>query len=204
MAYIQYDPNKPGDRERAYNEMFLLMIACWGSLAALIYYLYSICLLFSGTWSVGVLYSAALLVGMALFDFFVFTSAWDKKSKKHLAKKYFLFFFGGLIDGTGLVAAIIAVLAMCHTGDGLGLLLLSVLAIIAVTIGIFLVNRKIEGKGPIILFSKEDVLCCSQPVGRSDGTASAPDAIYCHRCGKKLPDDSEFCSSCGTKLNLEN
>ncbi|MDQ3013301.1 MAG: PH domain-containing protein [Acidobacteriota bacterium] len=28
--------------------------------------------------------------------------------------------------------------------------------------------------------------------------------MYCHRCGNKVPPDSEFCNSCGSKIRTEN
>lgn len=215
MAYIRYNPNEPGDRERAYGEFFIGFIFLWGSVGSVIYYICSLVSLFKGNYSENMLYSSGLLIAMAIIDFFIVFSKADGDSKKEAAKSYFLFFFGGAIDLAGVIAIIVAINTLCHQGTGTVLLICSILAILIVTFAVIMIYRKIEGYGPpsIKLLTDKNLSVAieqasigkSAPVVKSISpsvpqTIQESNYIFCHKCGKKLPEDSEFCSSCGARL----
>lgn len=206
MAYIRYDPNKPGDRERAYGEFFWGFIVLWGTVGSVIYYLYSIVPFIKGNWSENVLYSIGFYALMGVLDFF-FLNAGNKQKRK-AAGKFFTIFFGGMLDITAVIALIVSILSLCHGGSGLFLFLLSILSILIVTVIIWMLCQKFDGR-KIKLFTesnfedsvqKQAPLECAQCNSTQTNLKQEQSVIYCHKCGKQLPNDSSFCSSCGTKL----
>lgn len=204
--YIRYDPNKPGDRERAYGQFFLGLIVVWGTVGSAIYYLCSIIPFIKGCWSKNVLYSIGFYALMGVLDFFALNAG--NKQKRKTAGKFFAIFLGGMLDITAIIALIISILSLCHGGSGLSLLLLSILSILIITVAIWLLCQKFDSR-KIKLFTEKNLddsvqkqapLECAQSNWGQTNLKQEMSVIYCHKCGKQLPDDSGFCSSCGTKL----
>ncbi len=215
MPYIryEYDPNDPNSkaeaRARAYGQYFLGFIFLWGSVGSVIYFICSLVSLFEGNYSESILYSSGLLVLVAIVDFYILFYRLDKKDRKEVARKYFLFFFGGALDLSGLIAIVVSVSSLCHNGSGAILLICSVFAVLIVTFLVVIVYRRIEGYGAIRvkLFTERDlppITTSTFCANKKDGNATIPEiiseCIFCHKCGKRLPADSEFCSACGTRL----
>ena len=212
MAYIRYDPNDPGDRARAYGNAFLGYILFAGGLGSIIYYIYSLVALFKGNYSENLWYSLGLLTLMAIYGFFVFFANIMDGTKLEAAKRYFLFYVGGTLDVSAIIGIIVAIGLLTHEGEGTGLLICSILVVLVVTLAVIVLYRKIEGYGPISIkwFGDKDVVSeiSKETIRPTDFSIPKPvvqnisemSYIYCHKCGKKLPDDSGFCSSCGTKL----
>lgn len=212
MPYIRYNPHEPGDREIAYMEWFLGLIFLWGSVGSIIYYICSLVSLFKGNWSENIFYSIGLLFAMSIVDFFILYAKKDKESKKESAKKYYLLCCGSAVDLAGIVAIIVSINLLCHTGSGTLLLTCSIICVMFVTIIVVILYRRIEGCGArqLRLFTDKtlaaeiDKLASTNAARTSnDGIVQAAadtDDIYCHKCGKKLPNDSVFCNACGTRL----
>lgn len=217
MPYITYDPDEPGDRDRAYLSAFLGLIVTMGSIGGAFYYIFSLIDLFHGKWSADILYSFGLLSLISVVVFFVLFARLDKELRSEIAKKYFLFFFGGMLDLSGVIGTIIAIHSLCTARTGTLLLIGSLISILLITLAIILLYRKIEGYAPIKLFADKDVVSeinrasVQQPLVIQPKTTpnqsqciipntSETNYFYCHKCGKKLPDDSSFCNSCGTRL----
>lgn len=206
MAYITYDPNKPGDRERAYGQMLLGFVVLGGSIGSAIYYLVAATAALKGNGAGTLINALGCVVVMAMIDFFALFSKWPKEAKRVLFKKYCTCFFFGLIDLTSVWAAIISIRALCHEGTGAAMLGTSIfVALIASIIWWYLLQR-INGR-TVKLFSDDDSTNIENNIDAvSYNTADAPQNdnqkqyFFCHKCGTKLPDDSIFCSSCGTRL----
>lgn len=212
MAYIRYNPNDPKDRESAFRDYFLGLIFLWGSIGGIVYYICSFVSLFKGNYSANVLYSSGLLVIVAIIDFLILFSKDDRDSKVESAKSFFLFFIGGAIDLAGFIAVIVAISSLCHKGTGTLLLICSVVGILIVTLLVVVIYRKIEGCSPFAtrFLTDRDLSFQIRKTALQDKNSIVERCscehildsryIYCHRCGNRLPEDSEFCSSCGAKL----
>lgn len=212
MPYVYYDPNKPGDRERAYGGYFLAFISLWGSLGSAILYLYEFAALFEGDYSEeNVLYAVGWLIAMAVIDFFVLFSGIRGKAKRNMAKSYFLLFFGGMIDSTGIIAIVVSVRSLCSEGTGIALLIYAILGVLIVSLVVALLYRRIKGRDSthIRLFTDKRLSYQINDLplpesNKQDNFANSSvkecGFVYCHKCGKRLLDDSVFCSSCGSRL----
>lgn len=204
--YIRYNPNDPDDRDRAYGRFFLEFIVLWGTVGSAIYYLFAITSFIKGNWSENVLYSIGFYTLMGVVDFFALTAGISPKRKA--AGKFFTIFFGGMLDATAIIALIISILSLCHREAGLSLLTFSILSILVVTVVIWMLCQKFDGR-KIKLFTEsnsDNSIQKQAPPEYAQSNWAQIDlkqersVIYCHKCGKQLPDDSSFCSSCGTKL----
>lgn len=212
MAYIHYNPNEPGDRERAYGVAFLGIFLGWGSLGGIIYYLCSFVSLFNEGYSQNVLYSSGFLLLMALSDFLAFSRNTDRTSRKKLAQSFFVLFLGGAVDLVGLIAIVTAISSISHNGTGTLLLCCSIFGTLLVTFTTLFAYRKIKSDDlyAMKLSTDKDVIKkISQISSKNEELHKADDLsgitsdlqyIYCYKCGKKLQGDSTFCSACGAKL----
>ena len=216
MAYIryEYDPNDPNSEEearaKAYGQFFCGFILLWGSLGCIIYFICSLVSLFNGSYSEDLLYSIGLLVIISIIDFFILFGSWSRADKKEMAKKYFLLFFGGALDLSGIIAIIVSIYSLCHYGYGATLLICGLLGVTLNTIVIVSLYRKFEGYGPIKirLFTEKEPTNSSFGIENINNerrnlettTSTVSGHIFCHKCGKCLPENSAFCSSCGMKL----
>lgn len=206
MAYIRYNPNEPGDRERAYGQFYLGLIVLWGTIGSAIYYLCSIVPFIKGNWSENVLYSIGLYVLMGVIDFFSLNARNSQKRKA--AGKFFTLFFGGMLDATAVIAIILSILSLCHGDGGFLLLFFSIVATLIITLTIWMLCQKFDGRKPKLFtegnrdgYKHTNVTVENAPSGWAQTNVKQQlPMIFCHRCGKQLAGDSEFCSSCGTKL----
>ena len=84
------------------------------------------------------------------------------------------------------------------------------MGVILNTVVIISMYRKLEGYGPvkIRLFTEKESINSSFGVENINNekrnlestTSAVSGHIFCHKCGKCLPENSVFCSSCGIKL----
>lgn len=153
MAHIRYDPNKPGDRQHAYGEFFLSFIFWVGTIGSVIYYLCSIISFIKEGWSENILYAIGFCTLMGVLDFFILYAG--NRQKRKAAGKFFTIFYGGMLDITAIIALIISVLSLCHGESGLSLLIFSILSILIVTVVIWILCQKFDGR-KIKLFTERN------------------------------------------------
>ena len=210
MSYIFYNPHEPGSRGRALWEFYVKLFAFWGTVGSIIYYICSLVSLFKGNYSKNLLYSIGLIVLMSIVFFLCFFSEIFCETTVISAKNYFLFFVGGILDLSAIVGIIVSIASLCHNGEGIPLLIYSVFGVLGVTIVVVILYRKFEGYEQVKLFADKKILLEIKKENASQSIFVNTQAFiqnncktscfYCHRCGEKLPYDSKFCSSCGTKL----
>lgn len=206
MAYVTYDPNKPGDRERAYGHMLLGLVVIGGTVGSAFYYLFSVTSVLKGNGTGEFINALGSVIVMAIIDYFALFAGQKKGSKKTILKKYCTCFFGGIIDITAILSAIIAVLSLCHEGYGVVMLIISILVTLVTSLIWWYLYQRIEGN-IVKLFSDKTSSCTKNSLnGISNSTMSdsqnngQKQYFFCHKCGTKLLDDSIFCSTCGMKL----
>lgn len=216
MAYIkyEYDPNDPQSeaeaRLKACGEMLLGIILIWGSLGCIVYYSCCLISLFEVMAFKNVFFSLGALAIVSVVDFFILFGERTTSEKKQMAKRYFLFWVGGTVELSGIIAIVVSVYTLCHRGDRVVLLICTVLILILNTIVTILIYRKLEGceRLNIRLFTEKNTtdLILGKELEKEKKYIQAYTAsidkkfIYCHECGKRLPSNSAFCSSCGIKL----
>lgn len=219
MAYIRYDPNKPGDREEACIMYAISVIAICGSFGGSICYIYWLIHLLKGNYSENFLYSLIMVAIIAIIDFIAFFPKKNRKQRAKTAKKFFLLFISGILVLSGTIGVIVAITSLCNDGTGLILFLCCLLEILTIVLISILLYRKNEGIGPIKLYINKEKLFeinnLTDSVSVSQATISSQanniagtveqsifeqGFLFCHKCGKKLPSDSAFCSSCGTAI----
>lgn len=202
MPYISYDPNKPGDRERAAAGCFIGPIIILGSVASIVFYFCSLISLFKGDPTPNLIYSVSSLLVLSFIDISYISS-----NSESIKKGYFIIFYGVVLELTGIVAIIMAIISIYQNSTGMLLLICSLFGVVVVALITILLYRKNIGSS-VKLFSDKDLLLdlddnqtssCESTNGDSP-TAACTDAFYCHKCGKKLPFDSNFCSACGAKI----
>ena len=207
MAYIkyEYDPNVPNDKERAYskavNQLLLGLLFLWGSIGSIVYFISSTFSLVTEHCLEDMFYSTGLLCLMSVIDFFILFGSFNRKDRKMIASKYFLFFLGGTIDLGGTIVIFSSIYTLCHYEYGLNLLVSAILVIILTTTIVYLIYRKIEGYAPInIKLFAEKEFKYSEEKNTQSAFLHSSKHIFCHKCGKYLPTDSNFCVLCGTAL----
>lgn len=210
MPYInyEYDPNNPESkyeaRQKAYWEFILGNTLILGLIGCIIYYICSLVSCINGDYSANIFYSFGLIFILSVGVFHVLTIGCDKYSKKEFACKYFVFFFGGILEFSAIISIIVSI---CyyeqHGGD---LFVFSVLAALIIAICIELMNKILVEKKSFKLFTQKEL---SQTIlseankkddDHTDTNTERKENIYCHKCGKCLPKENVFCSFCGTKL----
>jgi len=194
MAYIKYtihpdDPDKTFyERNKAYGLAFWGYISGLGSIGSVIYYICAVVKLYKTVVFEHALYSAGLVCLVSVIDFFLLFREWD--NKREIAKKYYLFLFSGMLTLAGVIGMIMGINFLCHRGQGLSLLIISSLGVVIVLVLTRIIFLKIKGVKikRVRLFTDHTNIKTQLPM------------MYCHKCGKQLPGDSAFCSSCGAKL----
>lgn len=206
MAYVTYDPNKPGDRERAYGYMLLGLVVIGGSVGSAFYYLFSVTSVLKGNGTGEFISALGSVIVMAIIDYFALFPGRKKGSQKTILTKYCICFLGGIIDSTAILAAIIAVLSLCHEGYGVVMLSISIFVIVVTSFVWWYLYQRIVGN-TVKLFSDETSSGTQNSLnGISNSTMSNSQNngqnqyFFCHKCGEKLLYDSVFCSTCGMKL----
>lgn len=211
MPYIKYNihPDDPeateAERSKAYGRFFLGFIVLWGSVGSIIYFICSVVSLFNNGFSMDIFYSVGLVLVMSVIDFFSFFSSADRPLKKEIAKKFYLFFIGGLLGITGMIGMIVSITLLCHDGNGIWPLICSVIGTITVACLVMLVYNKLNGivRKKIHLFTVKSSMPLeaeNSNIALEKTIGSSSDYIYCHKCGKKMLSDSEYCNSCGAKF----
>ena len=207
MPYIsyEYDPNDPEDKkrakEKAYAGCFTGFILLWGTVGAVILYIYSIVASFGGDHS-GTLFSIVILIIMSIVDYFILFGDTGKLYKQR-KKKYFLIYYGGAFELATLIGIVVSVGNLCHEGQGLLLLIGSTIGFLICTVILLLINKIIDGNkiSCIRLFSSKEMNCSPlNVVDNLQENVVNGSYIYCHKCGKRLQNDSMFCGYCGIKL----
>ena len=212
--HLRYNPNIPGDRERAWGSWLLNTIAFWAAIGIIVYYFYSLVKLLLGQWTVHYFISSGIILAVAVIAFFCITMEYDADEKKLFAKIYFIIFFGSTIDLSGITAIIVSIWRVCHRGTGTILLICSILGVITCSVlCVFLLCRVFgyrfekktkRQKENLPSTHEQKIITISQTTCNDKDIPAISNSgfIYCRKCGKKLPSDSCFCSSCGTKVEM--
>lgn len=209
MPYISYnyDPNDPKSEPKARNKAFLIHIFLiafpFATIAGLVFYIQSLIKLFSGVFSIDLLYSIGLIMLFAIIFFFIITDS-DKDARLFFAKFYFLYLVGGILGVGSIVAIIVSICSLKSNRTGPLLLILSCVFLIAVTLCVTLLHRRIirgvKPKDRPVFESIPNDTTNNISIERDIANNDSLDYIFCHKCGKRMIEDSHFCSSCGTKL----
>lgn len=192
MAYIEYKiyPDDPDATEKERLKAYFGIFSIWGSLGAVIYFIYSMFFLYTALQIRNFIYSTVFVIIMAIIDFFLLFQY--RKNKKEIAKRYFLFFFGGLLCLACLIGIFASIYFLCHDESWILLFILSLLCIVIIVALTFFIYSKMKDLKfcKIRLFTEKNYT----------STVESTSYIYCHRCGKKTLAESTICPSCGIKL----
>ena len=205
----EYKPNDPEGNDKRARKASLL--GCFGTLLAIsifggiLFYIIRYAQFLGKTKSfTEFLVSAGIIVFIGIVFFVIFMIGLED-DRKNLLKYYFIYFFGGLLDFTGIITIIHAIGILKKERYASTMLWVSILSVLFITLILILVYVFSIKKKRIKLFTnkkaiKNDTIDTNKNTTDYTSTNVNPDYIYCHKCGKKLPNDSKFCNSCGATL----
>ncbi len=208
MPYISYqiDPDDPRAteeaRSRAYREYSLSILLFLGTLGAIINFFYKAFSLFHAIEIGKFFISIGLLSLAAVLDFFFLFFHAEKGARIYFAKRYFLFYSGGVLIAFGIVGVIQAISSLYYSQTGVLLLVGMIILIVVTLISVWMIYRKIAERpiSKIRLFTDKSIqaLEATNPIKRQKQVDL--NFLYCRHCGQKVPIDSIYCHNCGTKL----
>ena len=207
MIRIWYDPKKPGDLYLALLQHTLGVLMTFLSIAAVVNYYYSLEKLYEEGEVKEYALALLLLVIAATADFFIVSLRAGAEFRRQIAKKYFLYGGSGLVVITGIILCTFSVLSICHGGKGISKLVLSIIVLLVGGFGLFgsylFVEEKIKRSIPEgRVKSNNTKVHYNNRYQQQSGEPEQSDRtfIYCYKCGRKIPIDSSYCTSCGTKI----
>ena len=200
MSYIRYeiDPKDPKKTElnrlKAYGTTFIGFVLFCASLFCIAYLISSSIKMFEEACYFDFIIASVWLLVMIVLDVlpFVFFST----NKKSFILKVFLC----LIFTAFIITLIIGVAQLFNKDFGVFTVLLSILLLISFILISFFKFRK-DNNMNISFFNKSNVdkneTCSNLEIVNSIPSNTV---MYCHKCGKTIPPDSNFCSFCGVVI----
>ena len=198
MAYLRYKiyPDDPEATKKSKNNAIVGMIVWFFSILAIVSFISSIETLFNKLMYEDLIFSILFIIIMGIIIFYYITSGINEK--KEFAKKYFLFFLGGVSIIVGIIITALGIFLLCHNEPGLLILIISIGFNIIICTLFFLIYNKINNNANYYSINSGIE---HNPAISTDSTRSFS-IKFCHKCGFKII-DGNYCSKCGALLKRE-
>ena len=156
MAYIRYKiyPDNPSatetERSKAYGKFYLGLVVVWGSVGAIIYFICSLVSAINNAIYENLFYSVLVLLAMSVVDFLSIFWGVNKATKRLAAKKFYAFFFCGMISVGAITSIIVSILD--RNTDSL-LFMASIIVLLIAVAAVCLFCRIINRRPKVRLFT---------------------------------------------------